>query len=138
MNLVSVRLITDDLDRLVGFYESVTGITADRPAPVFAELRTPNGTLAIGHSSTAELFGPGSVRAADNRTAIVEFLVEDVDAAFTRLTDAGVEVVQPPRTMPWGNRSLLIRDPDGTLVNLFTPVTPSAIEKFAAFRRQGG
>jgi hypothetical protein len=30
--------------------------------------------------------------------------------------------------MPWGNRSLLFRDPDG---NLFTPVTPAAIEKFA-------
>jgi hypothetical protein len=33
--------------------------------------------------------------------------------------------------MPWGNRSLLFRDPDGNLVNFFTPVTPAAIEKFA-------
>ena len=32
--------------------------------------------------------------------------------------------------LPWGNRSLLLRDPDGNLVNLFTPVTPDAIEKF--------
>ncbi len=31
--------------------------------------------------------------------------------------------------MPWGNRSLLFRDPDGNLVNFFTPVTPAAIEK---------
>ena len=29
------------------------------------------------------------------------------------------------------NRSLLFRDPDGNLVNFFTPVTPVAIEKFA-------
>ena len=28
--------------------------------------------------------------------------------------------------MPWGNRSLLFRDPDGNLVNFFTPVTPAA------------
>jgi hypothetical protein len=34
--------------------------------------------------------------------------------------------------MPWGNRSLLVRDPDGNLVNFFTPVTPEAKEKFAA------
>ncbi len=32
--------------------------------------------------------------------------------------------------MPWDNRSLLFQDPDGNLVNLFTPVTPEAISKF--------
>ena len=34
------------------------------------------------------------------------------------------------RTMPWGNRSLLFRDPDGNLVNFFTPVTPEARKKY--------
>jgi hypothetical protein len=29
--------------------------------------------------------------------------------------------------MPWGNRSILFRDPDGNVVNLFTPVTAEAI-----------
>jgi Glyoxalase/Bleomycin resistance protein/Dioxygenase superfamily len=41
------------------------------------------------------------------------------------------DFVSEPTTMPWGNRSLLFRDPDGNLVNFFTPVTPAAIEKFA-------
>lgn len=27
--------------------------------------------------------------------------------------------------MPWGNLSALIRDPDGALINLYTPVTPA-------------
>ncbi|MDX8539516.1 hypothetical protein RFM23_18010 [Mesorhizobium abyssinicae] len=38
--------------------------------------------------------------------------------------------MQTPTTMPWGNRSLLLRDPDGNLVNLFTPVSAEAIRKF--------
>jgi len=38
--------------------------------------------------------------------------------------------VQKPTTMPWGNKSLLFRDPDGNLINLFTPVTSEAIKKF--------
>jgi hypothetical protein len=38
--------------------------------------------------------------------------------------------VQQPTTMPWGNRSILFRDPDGNLVNFFTPVTEDAIKKF--------
>ena len=36
------------------------------------------------------------------------------------------EFVNEPTTLPWGNRSLLFRDPDGNLVNLFTPVTAEA------------
>jgi hypothetical protein len=38
-------------------------------------------------------------------------------------------LVQEPTTMPWGNRSLLFRDPDGNLVNFFTPVSPEATKK---------
>lgn len=128
--LASVRLITDDVDRLTAFYEHITGVTADRPSPEFAELRTDKGTLAIGSTRTVQLFGPGSAGPADNRTAIVEFLVDDVDALFTRVGDT-VEIVTAPKTMPWGNRSLLVRDPDGTLVNCFTPVSPEAQARFA-------
>ncbi|RVD39947.1 VOC family protein, partial [Mesorhizobium sp. M8A.F.Ca.ET.023.02.2.1] len=31
---------------------------------------------------------------------------------------------------PWGNRSLLFRDPDGNLVYFFQPITAEAIRKF--------
>jgi predicted enzyme related to lactoylglutathione lyase len=130
MDFASLRLITDDLDRLVGFYEQVTGVTADRPAPVFAELVLPSCTLAIGHSDTTRLFA-NAARAADNRTAIIEFRVDDVDAEHERLTAFVTDWVQPPTTMPWGNRSILFRDPDGNLVNLFTPVTDEARRRLA-------
>ncbi|GAB3794291.1 VOC family protein [Humibacter antri] len=135
MNLTSIRLITDDVDRLVAFYERATGIVAERPTPDFAELRTSGGTLAIGSTRTVALFGPGSAHAADNRSAIVEFLVQDVDELHRRLAAGSDIIVQQPATMPWGNRSLLVRDPDGTLVNFFTPVSPDAVAKFADVAR---
>ncbi|MFQ6394205.1 VOC family protein [Nocardia sp. KC 131] len=130
MNLVSIRLITDDIQRLVGFYEQVTGVEATWATPDFAELVTPKGTLAIGSTRTVALFGEGSARPADNHTAIIEFMVADVDADHQRLRDTVGDFVNEPTTMPWGNRSLLFRDPDGNLINLFTPVTASAIAKF--------
>ena len=68
MDFASIRIITDDLDRLIEFYEQVTGIPAQRPAPVFAEVVLPSATLAIGHSQTVQLFGADSARAADNHT----------------------------------------------------------------------
>jgi predicted enzyme related to lactoylglutathione lyase len=128
--LVSVRLITDDVSGLAAFYERITDTPVEWSTPDFAELRTPAGTLAIGSTRTVALFGAGSARPADNHTAILEFLVDDVDAEYERIRQAPTEFVNEPTTMPWGNRSLLIRDPDGNLVNLFTPVTPGARAKF--------
>jgi len=132
MNLVSIRIITADVQRLARFYELIAGVPVTMYTEDFGELATPAGTLAIGSTRTLQLFGGDVARAAANHSAIVEFLVADVDADYARLADRlGEAVVQKPTTMPWGNRSLLIRDPDGTLVNLFTPVTPDAIRKFS-------
>jgi predicted enzyme related to lactoylglutathione lyase len=130
MDLASIRTITDDVDGVVAFYELVTGTEAVRYTPLFAEVQLPSCTLAIGHTQTTALFGADSARPADNHSAIIEFRVDDVDAEFERLRPHVAAWVQEPTTMPWGNRSILLRDPDGTLVNLFTPVTAEAIAKF--------
>ncbi|HEY0903326.1 MAG TPA: VOC family protein, partial [Marmoricola sp.] len=114
----------------VAFYELVTGAVAERPAPVFAELVLGTCTLAIGHSQTVQLFGGDSAHAADNHSVILEFKVDDVDAEYERLEPLVETWVQAPTTMPWGNRSILFRDPDGNLVNLFAPVTEEAIARF--------
>lgn len=130
MKFASVRIITDDVDRLVGFYEKVMGVTAERPAPIFAELVVPSCTLAIGHSQTTQLFGTDSAVSASNRTVIIEFQVDDVEAEYMRLKSFVDNWVKEPSMMPWGNRSMLFRDPDGNLLNLFEPVTEDAIKRF--------
>ncbi|KAA9353169.1 VOC family protein [Larkinella humicola] len=128
MTLSSVRIITADIKRLVQFYNQVTGMSVTQYTDDFAELRTPTATLAIGSTRTLLLFGGDEVaNAAVNRSAIIEFRVDDVDADYQKLADfLRDSIVQKPTTMPWGNRSLLFRDPDGNLVNFFTPGTPEA------------
>jgi predicted enzyme related to lactoylglutathione lyase len=131
MDFVSIRIITSDVARLVEFYERATEVQAMWATEDFAELKTAGATLAIAGTRTVPLFAPGSARSADNHSVITEFLVDDVDRVHQNLTGFVTDFVSEPTTMPWGNRSLLFRDPDGNLVNFFTPVTPEAIEKFA-------
>ncbi|MFI7107329.1 VOC family protein [Nonomuraea sp. NPDC050227] len=131
MNFVSIRIITDDVARLAGFYEQATGTPATWSTEDFAEIRTGTATLAIASIRTVPLFAPGSSRPADNHSVIVEFLVDDVDRVYENLTGLVTDFVNEPTTMPWGNRSLLFRDPDGNLVNFFTPVTPAAVARTA-------
>jgi catechol 2,3-dioxygenase-like lactoylglutathione lyase family enzyme len=131
MNFVSIRIITADIKRLVRFYEQITGISVKMYTEDFGELKTPGCTLAIGSTRTLHVFGGDVARPADNHTAIIEFRVGDVDIEYQKLAGViGDSLVQEPTTMPWGNRSLLFRDPDGNLVNFFTPVSAEAIKKF--------
>jgi uncharacterized glyoxalase superfamily protein PhnB len=119
MSFVSVRIITDDLEGMVAFYERVTGQPAERPAPVFAQFTGPGGTLAIASTATVAMLG-GALTPATNRSVLIEFEVADVDGDFAGLQLGSDDVVLEPTTMPWGNRSALVRDPDGNVVNLFS------------------
>ena len=130
MDFVSTRIITEDIRRLVRFYEAVSGLPATWYTDDFAELATPSCTLAIGSTRTMALFGADAARPAANHSAIIEFRVADVDKEYEKLAKVIGDVVQPPTTQPWGNRSLLFRDPDGNLINFFTPVSAAAIRKF--------
>jgi uncharacterized glyoxalase superfamily protein PhnB len=134
MDFVSVRVITSDVERLAAFWERVTGLEADRPAPVFAELRTPTGTIAIGAPPTVAMLGEAAPSPGHNGSVFIELLVDDVDATWERLKD--LEIVLEPTDMPWGNRAMILRDPDGGLVNLFTPITPEMRAKYGLLLAQ--
>ena len=126
MKLASIRLVTNDLDRLISFYTMLTGATAARLAPDFAEIRLEGAIVAISTERAVQQFNVGAATAAANRSAILEFQVNDVDAVRTRLTDAPINYVMQPTDQPWGNRSMLLRDPDGNLINIFARINRNA------------
>jgi uncharacterized glyoxalase superfamily protein PhnB len=131
MKFSSVRLIAADMKAMVAFYELVTGQAADWLSPQFAEIVTPAATLAIGSVETVAAFAEGSAEPGVNRSAILEFMVDDVDAAFDRLKGK-VELVHEPKLLPWGNRTFQVRDPEGTAVSLFMPFTDAARARFGS------
>ena len=65
-----------------------------------------------------EAEGPAGLQGRDE--IILDFLVDDVDAEYPRIAALGVDWVMPPTTQPWGNRSMVFRDPAGNLVNVFS------------------
>ena len=124
MKLASVRLVTDDLSTMTAFYATLT-----RTEPVtpfgpddYAELHIDGGIVALVTTAGVERFNKGAAVAAANRSAILEFEVDDVDAERDRIADRVTEWVQEPITQPWGNRSMLFRDPDGNLINVYSRV----------------
>ena len=119
MRLASIRLVTEDVAALAAFYEQVTGISPVGFAD-YMELATPAATLAICSQRSAAADEAGALTAAANRTAVLEFEVDDVDAERARLDAVVTDWVLQPTQQQWGNRSMLFRDPDGNLVNVYS------------------
>ena len=120
MNLKQTRLVTDDVQRLTSFYERLTGATAVVISSGYVEFQqNPCSGLAIASAAVAEVYGRGVLASSSNRSLVLDFEVKDVDAHYIRLKDSVDEWIQPPTELPWGNRAMLFRDPDGNLVNMF-------------------
>jgi uncharacterized glyoxalase superfamily protein PhnB len=64
---------------------------------------------------------------ASNCSVILDFEVEDVDTERARLQPLVQEVVLEPTNQPWGNRSMIFRDPDGNLINFYTVLDDARI-----------
>ncbi|QXQ06185.1 VOC family protein [Sphingosinicellaceae bacterium] len=119
MKLASTRIVTKDVSTLARFYEDVIGVI-----PVgnedFVEIRTSGSVLAICSERSVLKDNAAAARSASNRSVILEFEVDDVDAEYSRLQGVVGDWVMDPTTQPWGNRSMLLRDPDGNLINIYT------------------
>ena len=58
-----------------------------------------------------ELVTKGSIQAAI-------FSASDLDVTFERVLASGAEVLQEPKSQPWGARDCAFRDPSGNLVRI--------------------
>jgi uncharacterized glyoxalase superfamily protein PhnB len=119
--LINTCLITNNVKRLVDFYEPVLAVKAKWSGRDYAEFPTGVGVLAIFSEEAQQRYIPGSTEAAKNKSMVLEFKVADVDQQYRRLQSSVKTWVKPPTTQPWGTRSIYFRDPDGNLVDFYTP-----------------
>jgi catechol 2,3-dioxygenase-like lactoylglutathione lyase family enzyme len=130
MTLASTVLLTTRIQRLADFYETLL-----RQAPTwyrddYAAFETAGSTLALftvaGHD---EHIRPGAAVGGKNRSMKMEFEVDDIETTYERLRGEAETydwVRSPPADMPWGTRIVVLRDPDGHLVELYAPRDASA------------
>lgn len=123
MILVQSRFVTDDVVALARFYSRLVGVDTTLNA-YYVEVRAGGASVAFSKSRFTEFTCPSAnseVRAPVSGEVILDFKVEDLDAEFIRIDQVGVEWVMKPTTQPWGARAMTFRDPQGNLVNVFSP-----------------
>jgi catechol 2,3-dioxygenase-like lactoylglutathione lyase family enzyme len=122
-HVVGVRYIVDDVQAAIDFYTTHLGFTLrTEHVPAFADVtRGPLRLLLSGPASSGARATPAD--AATGGRNRIHLTVDDIDAEIERLRDAGLsfrsDVVAGP-----GGRQILLADPAGNLVELFTPAQP--------------
>jgi lactoylglutathione lyase len=87
-----------------------TGVTA----LAFAAHATARGNLGQDYVAADASVQPLGIE--------IGLLTDDVPSAVRRAVEAGATLLTPPSTKPWGQVVAYVRCPDGTLVELCTPV----------------
>ena len=121
MTLKQTRLVTTDVPKLTHFYESVSQSKAEIVSNGYVQFQNKACEgLAIIEQALTQAYGEGVAESGANRSVILDFEVDDVDAEYKRLEESVSDWVMPPKVMPWGARAIVFRDPDGNLVNMYT------------------
>lgn len=121
-----VNLYTADIEGGLHFYRDLLGFeetfrTPMQGTPEHVELRLGGFILGLGSIEAARRVHGVEAAPGSPATALVVW-TDDVDAAFERLTSAGVPAIEPPHDSGNSNRNALVRDPDGNLVEIVAKV----------------
>ena len=119
MELVQARFVTDDVPGLAAFYARLVRTTA---ALNDYYVEVPAGPMSVGFSRRRFTEYTGDLAGSPRGPVafILDFQADDADAEYPRIDALGVDWVMRPATQPWGNRSMIFRDPQGSLINVFS------------------
>ena len=118
-----------DVPQTLGFYRDAFGLETSflHPGQQYGELYTGPTKLSFASHSLAEENVPCGFRRADEAGAKplgieIALMTDDVPAVVERAVAAGAELLAAPVAKPWGQTVAYLRDPDGTLIEICTPV----------------
>ncbi|AFZ31556.1 Glyoxalase/bleomycin resistance protein/dioxygenase [Gloeocapsa sp. PCC 7428] len=116
-----------DVSAAVSFYEQAFGLSRRfvHESSQYAEMETGSTILAFASEEMAKSNGLTiTPHRLENNAAAVEvaFITETIEEAFNQAIKAGAVAVKPIEVKPWGQTVGYVRDLNGVVVELCTPV----------------
>ena len=130
VSLGYVIFYVKDVSASLAFYEEAFGLTRrffnDDNGKAYGELETGAARLAFASLELAKTTLKQEVVAASPDKAPlgveIALVTPDVPALYARAVKAGATAVSAPEAKPWGQTVAYLRDKDGHLVELCTPL----------------
>lgn len=110
MRLGEVVLFTNNVKRMADFYKNLLGVNNDSDDAVHQ--------VIIADETMLTIYNDGTKKNNLNQNISIVFTVDDVDSEYKRLISHGVDIIEAPKTRPWGARNMNFYDPDKNTVYL--------------------
>ena len=103
------------------------GFAEEMSADGFVSMSRPDAGFNVVFLRTGlPTFKPPALAGHAADGLLLVFVVDDIDAEYARLTDAGIEFTTPIETEPWGERYFQVTDPNGIVIQLVQWLTDPA------------
>lgn len=117
-------VFSNDLARARDWYVSLFGYQIEFESDWFVHLRdAENDRIEVGILARSSELVPERFRAAP-AGGMLTVVVDDVDVLHQQAAAAAVEIVEPPRDLFYGQRRMLLVDPDGQVVDVSSDCEP--------------
>lgn len=120
-------IYVSNVQQTMDFYEKAFGFQAKflHESTLYGEMKTGQTTLAFAANTLSELNGITIVHnQLQNPPAGIEiaFVTNDINVAYQTAIDAGAQPLKEPTQKPWGQTVAYVRDINGILIELCTPI----------------
>ena len=105
------------------FYVNLLGFEITFDSDWYVQVASPtNAKIELGFIQQDHELIPTTFQAAPQGSYLT-LVVDDVDTVYATAQSLGLEVLQPPKDEFYGQRRMLITDPNGLLLDISTPTT---------------
>jgi uncharacterized glyoxalase superfamily protein PhnB len=123
MEIDSIGLFVNNMGKMVKFYRDIIGFETDWHGDPNAEFKAGNCRLIMLGRNDFEIMVSKEFNYPKDLNGTMEIAFnlkkyDEVDREYKHLVDLGVESVFPPTTMPWGQRTCYVADPEGNLLEI--------------------
>jgi len=121
LNRCFTNILSEDIDVCATFYEDLFDMRRHFDSEWFVLLTHDDieglefGVLQRDHEVVHE-----HIRAAP-AGVMLTFVVDDCDVVYQRAVDMEADIIETPADQFYGQRRMLLRDPDGTVVDVSAP-----------------
>jgi catechol 2,3-dioxygenase-like lactoylglutathione lyase family enzyme len=127
MKLRYTIIYVADVPKTVAFYEAAFGLTQRfiHESNLYGEMETGETILAFAGTEAAEMNGLAILPNTLNGPAAaweICFVTDDVSTAYKKALSAGCQPVSGPSEKPWGQTVSYVRDLDGCIVEIASPI----------------
>jgi catechol 2,3-dioxygenase-like lactoylglutathione lyase family enzyme len=123
-----VNICSDDLAATRDFYVDLLGFEVGYDSDWFVQLSSTRSDAGIGIIRADHELVPERVRGAA-AGSYVTVVVDDVEPVFARANTLAVEILEPPTDLFYGQRRLVVVDPNGYVVDVSAPTAPVSIDR---------